>query len=180
MSLCYSQCYQNVWYDITLLPIGLWTVFSEDRAKIILDVLFNLRCVWVRKCKARPLLRFFSSIRITPVEILLNQILNLPLPLPILEPITFLVKGKCGKVLSQTLRPVLSDLRADFFKKSFSRNIFLLLIIRGFVKTRPIPPKINRLANLTLKFKRRRLCLSLNLNFLGWSTTSTFFGKIDI
>ena len=150
-------------------------MFSEDRAKIIVEVLFNLCCVCVKKYKARPLLRFFNSTRMTPVEILLNQILNFPLPLPILEPITFLVKGRCGNVLSQTLRPVLSDLRADFFKKSFSRNIFLLLIIRGFVKTRPTPPKINWLANLTLKFKRRRLCLSLNLNFLGCSTTSTFY-----
>jgi hypothetical protein len=41
------------------------------------------------------------------------------------------------------------------------------LIIRGFVKTKPIPPKSNRLAKRTLKFKRRRLCLSLNLNFRG-------------
>ena len=150
-------------------------MFSEDRAKIILDVLFSLYWVCVKKCSARPFLRFLSSIKTTPVEILLNQILNFPLPLPILEPITFLVRGKCGNELSQTLRPVLSDLRADFFKKSFSLNIFLLFIIKGFVKTRPTPPKINDFVSLTLKFNRRRLCLSLNLNFLGWSTTSTFY-----
>ena len=147
--------------------MGLYTVFSKDRVKIILEVLFNLYCVCVKKCNARPFLRFFSSIKTTPVEILLNQILSFPLPLPILEPITFLVRGKCGNELSQTLRPVLSDLRADFFKKSFNLNIFLLFIIKGFVKTKPTLPKISDFVSLTLKFNRRRLCLSLNLNFLG-------------
>jgi len=39
---------------------------------------------------------------------------NLPLPLPIREPATFFVMGKCGKRLNQTFREVLSDLFAAF------------------------------------------------------------------
>ena len=140
---------------------------------MILDVLFNLFCVCDRKCTARPLLKFRNSISITPVDNLLNQILNLPLPLPILEPITFLVKGKWGKVLTHTFLLVLSALLADFFKNNFNLNIFLLLINNGFVKIRPNWPKARPFNGRTLKFILRRLCFNLNLNLRGWSTIKT-------
>lgn len=161
-----------------MLPKGLWICISKDLQKTTLDVLFNLFCACDRKYVALPLLKFFSSIKTTPVDSLLNQILNFPLPLPIREPITFLVRGIWGNVLTHTFLDVLSALRAAFFKKSFNLNIFLLFINKGLVKTRPTWPKDKESCNRTLRLKRLRLCFSLNLNFLGWSTNYTIYYKM--
>ena len=62
---------------------------------------------------------------------------NLPLPLPIRDPTDFFVSGKCGKALNHSFLPVLSDLRDDFFKNSFSLNKDLLLIRVGLNKRNP-------------------------------------------
>lgn len=105
--------------------------------------------------------------------------LNLPLPLPIREPITFFVKGVCGNALNHILRLVSSLRLAAFFKKSFKRNIFLLFKRKGCCKTKPAWPKIILLGfnfkNFILKFNFTFLDFwrDLNLNFLGCNTTKT-------
>ena len=52
----------------------------------------------------------------TPAGMSAAQPANLPLPLPILEPATFLLRGKYGKTLNQALREVLSALRTAFLR----------------------------------------------------------------
>ena len=148
---------------------------SKDLQNIIFEVLFSLFWACDKKCIARPRLRFFNSINITPVDNLLNQILSFPLPLPIRDPITFLVKGIWGNVLTHTRRDVLSVRRAALLKNNFNLNIFLLFINNGFVSTNPIWPKNKLLCKWTVLFNRRRLWRNLYLNFLGWSTINSKF-----
>jgi hypothetical protein len=62
---------------------------------------------------------------------------NLPVPLPILEPAPFLLSGKWGKMLNQTLRDVLSARRDAFFKKSLIRKMCLLFNLKGCKIWRP-------------------------------------------
>ena len=52
-----------------------------------------------------------------------DQPANLPLPLPILEPLTLRLIGMCGNKLNQLIRSVRSDRREDFFRKSLYLNI---------------------------------------------------------
>ena len=99
--------------------------------------------------------------------------LNLPLPLPILDPITFFVSGMCGKVLTQTRLEVLSVFLDDFFKNIFNLNIFLLLIKKGFVITSPECPKHKLLLMRAFILTPLCLCRNLNLNFLGCNTKKT-------
>jgi hypothetical protein len=52
-----------------------------------------------------------------------NQHSNLPLPLPILIPLGFLVKGKWGNAKNQENLLVLSDFFTARFKNNLNRNI---------------------------------------------------------
>jgi hypothetical protein len=66
-----------------------------------------------------------------------SQVFSLPIPLPIREPIGFLVNGRCGKTLSQVLRLVSSERLDDLFTKSFILKMLLLLSRKGCSKHKP-------------------------------------------
>ena len=79
-----------------------------------------------------------------PDRICVNQWDNLPTPLPILTPLGFLETGRWGKTETQNDRRVISDLREDFFRKSFNRKIFFAEIRRGRKRTNAAEPYENR------------------------------------
>jgi hypothetical protein len=69
-----------------------------------------------------------------------NQQSSLPLPLPIRKPTGFRDKGKCGNVLNQRKRRVLSLFRVDFFKNNLSLIKSLAVNCIGLRIKRPILP----------------------------------------
>jgi len=77
---------------------------------------------------------------VVPGESWATQPASLPLPLPIREPSTLRVSGRCGNKLNQTLREVLSDLFEAFFNKSLYLKICLLLTHRGCKILKPYCP----------------------------------------
>jgi hypothetical protein len=102
---------------------------------------------------------------LTPGDNCATQPASFPLPLPIRDPATFFVIGKCGKRLNHTLRDVLSDLLDAFFIKSLYRSICFALTHKG-CKIRS--PKWPYAKDCLRKFRNFRcLCLFLKVNFLG-------------
>ena len=95
-----------------------------------------------------------------------SQVFNLPVPLPIRDPIGFLVKGRCGKILSQVLRLVSSERLEDLFIKSFILKILLLLNLKGCNRRKPTWPKVKQL-ELEKRGSLLILWRDLYLNFLG-------------
>jgi hypothetical protein len=90
-----------------------------------------------------PFLRFLNSIKIEPPDTLVNQHSSLPLPLPILIPLGFLVNGRWGNAKNQENRLVLSDFFTAFFKNSLNLNIWEADKCTGLSIIRPDPPKFN-------------------------------------
>ena len=86
---------------------------------------------------ARPGRAFFSSNMLTPGDNCAIQPTSFPLPLPIREPATFLVIGKCGNKLNHTLRDVLSERLAAFLINNLYLKICLPLTQRGCKSLRP-------------------------------------------
>jgi hypothetical protein len=66
-----------------------------------------------------------------------------PLPLPILIPLGFLVKGRCGKAKNQANLLVLSDFFTALFKNNLNLNICEADKWTGLRIIRPAPPKFN-------------------------------------
>ena len=118
------------------------------------------------------------STKIEPWGIFEYQSDNLPLPLPIRDPATFLVSGRWGKALSQTLRDVLSARLEPFFKKSPNLKSFLLVKRQGCVSWIPESPYDNEFLPEKVFLKRRFFCKFLNLNFLGLNNNYTNFTAI--
>jgi hypothetical protein len=87
-----------------------------------LCLLFSLSAIWFEKYNMRPYLRHFNSNSILETLTRVDQLESLPLPLPIREPKTFLVKGKCGKAPNHSFLDVFSDLLALFLCQSLSLN----------------------------------------------------------
>ena len=77
---------------------------------------------------------------IVPACKLVNQICNLPDPLPIREPLGLRVNGKCGNVLNQKDRLVRSDFREVFLRNIYKRKICLLVKRRGCRRRNPLVP----------------------------------------
>ena len=103
-----------------------------DLYRVIISVRVGKRYViCFRKCTARPERKLRSSKILTPALIFATQLVNLPLPLPILEPETFLVSGKCGNTFTHKRLFVLSARRTDFFKKILYLKICLLFNLKG-------------------------------------------------
>ena len=129
----------------------------------------NLTCD--RKCLPRPGLTFLSSIIMLFDGILAAQFEGLPLPLPILDPITFFVNGIWGNTDNHKYLLVTLERLTDFFKKSFSLNKCLLKINRfGLPFFKPMWPNTNFLEEVFEYFRVlivRFLCALLNITFLG-------------
>ena len=115
---------------------------------------------------ARPFLKLRYSTRLTPDGSLPYQPLSLPLPLPIREPATFFVNGKCGNAFSQTLREVLSVRLAPFLMNIFILKRCLPEIFIGCKSCRPVCPN-SKPELLGKEYKLLDLCLFLKSNLRG-------------
>lgn len=98
---------------------------------------------WVVKKRTLPNLTFLNSRNMHLYGSLAAQSEGLPLPLPILDPITFFVTGIWGKILNQRWRLVTVERLTAFFKKSFILKRCLLKIKKwGFLFKSPDWPYI--------------------------------------
>jgi hypothetical protein len=96
--------------------------------------------IFLKKCIARPNLKFLNSKINKPPLICIAQEFNLPAPLPILIPFGFFVNGKCGNVLNQTNLLVYSGFFTAFLIKTFNLNICLADIRNGCKVNNPQSP----------------------------------------
>lgn len=131
----------------------------------------NLNLTCDRKCLPRPGLTFLSSIIMLFDGILAAQLEGLPLPLPILDPITFFVNGIWGNTDNHKYLLVILERLTDFFKKSFNLNKCLLKIKRfGLLLFKPIWPNTSFFVEVFEYFKVlivRFFCAFLKITFLG-------------
>lgn len=100
----------------------------------------SLWVTWELKYLARPNRRFLNSTMFLPDRICVNQCESFPTPFPIRTPLGFLETGRCGKTETQKALLVMSVLREDLFKNSFSRKIFFAEMRRGRRRTRAAVP----------------------------------------
>ena len=169
--------YQNDWYKTCLEPIGVLLRTKFWLENFNLDKDFILPRTWFKKYRALPGLIFLNSTRIWPVGNNECHMLNLPLPLPILEPAGFFVIGKWGKAFTKTLLWVWSLRLAAFFRNSFNLKIFLLFNLRGCTMIKPTWPYI-KFEELLKNFTLRNFCLCLYLNLRGCNTIETLISLI--
>lgn len=97
--------------------------------------------IWFIKYIHLPNLKFLNSNIIIPEGSSVPHPANLPFPLPIREPSTFLLIGRWGKRLNHTYLKVIVCFLADFFKSSLKLNIWVLFSLTGFNDFSPIVPK---------------------------------------
>lgn len=133
----------------------------------------NLWLNWFIKYLARPFRKFFNSTKIKLAGTEVIQHSSFPLPLPILTPLGFRVKGKCGKTCNQTNRCVFSPFFEAFLKNNLNLEICLPVNCKGCRVRSPELPNRNEVLNFVVTKHVRFFCFFLYLKCFGCKSSHT-------